>query len=132
MSEPTPPDALLPWRVLTPPTGGLQRLQQAVSTRAAAVSRRSLAGRFALAAAGTIACAFAIGAWVPGAWDRHRRSHALAEAVTAAVAAPSEQIAVARGAALAIPSGNDAVRIYLVQASPAPARQVSAGEPGPR
>lgn len=103
-------ESLLP--ELAPPAGGLARLQQGVAS-----SRRPAARvrpRWAIAIA---VCAVAVitVATLPPWIARRQQTEAIVQALRPVAASPSNDITVANGAAIELPSGQAGVRLYLVQ-----------------
>lgn len=97
---------------LVPPPGGLARLQRSLQARR---KRPRPHGGWLPAAAGACALALLALAWLPGFVRRQEQTAELARALRQAVAPPPGGIRVVDGAALALPSGQADVRIYLVQ-----------------
>ncbi|MDO1527588.1 hypothetical protein QMK61_01980 [Fulvimonas sp. R45] len=102
---------------LAPPPGGLARLQHSLQARRKPL--RPLAWCWLPAAAGTCALALLALAWLPGAVRQREQTAALARVLRQAMAPPPGGIQVVHGAALALPSGQADVRIYLVQTTAA-------------
>ena len=109
-------ERLLP--TLEPPAGGLAHLQRSIATE----HRRVHWPRWRLAWAATTACVLmaALAMWAP-AWVAQRQQ---AAAFTAALRqsllpqSPADGIRVAHGAAIELRSGQDNVKLYLVQSAP--------------
>lgn len=110
-------DHLLP--DLEPPPGGLARLQHGMQAPRARAGRRAL--HWLPATAGACALIVLISAWLPGFVQRQQRTAALTQSLREAMAPLPGGIRVIDGAALALPSGQANVRIYLVQTNPPPA-----------
>ena len=110
-------ESLLP--DLAPPPGGLARLQRSLHLQRESARRH--AWRWLPATTGACALLLLTLTWLPGFVQRQQRTAALTQALRAAMAPPSGGIRVVDGAALALPSGQANVRIYLVQTSPPPA-----------
>lgn len=108
------PDFPLPFIDYTPPTGGLRRLQQSLTHEVPV--RASWAPRFV----GAAACALAIGVLclAPGWWAQQQRDRQLTAALQQALTPQHNSIEVTNGAAIALPSGQSNVRLYLVQSLP--------------
>lgn len=111
-------ERLLP--TIEPPSGGLARLQRRIASRekperASRVSRWALA---ATACAALVVAAILIQPWIA----RQQRANALSAALRAAMVGnqPIGGIRVTDGAAIELPSGQDNVRLYLVQTVPRP------------
>lgn len=106
-------DDLLP--TLQPPAGGLARLQRRIASQEK--PRRAFrTNRWAWTA--TACSMLAVIAILIQPWiARQQRANALAAAMRAAVAGnqPTNGIRVTDGAAIELPSGQDNVRLYLVQ-----------------
>ena len=106
-------DDLLP--TLQPPAGGLARLQRRIASQEK--PRRALRiNRWAWAATGCVMTAFAaivIQPWVA----RQQRANDLAAEMRAAMVGnqPTNGVRITDGAAIELPSGQDNVRLYLVQ-----------------
>lgn len=98
---------------LQPPSGGLARLRFRVEQ--SAVQRRP----WLVAATGFAATAALALIWLlSGTFAQHRETTRLTRALQAAVASPDNGIRVEHGAALALPSGQANVHIYLVETTP--------------
>lgn len=104
-------------RDLEPPPGGLTRLQHGLRARRARTRARML--YWLPATAGACAMILLVGIRLPGIMQRQQRTAALTQALREAMAPPASGIQVIDGAALALPSGQANVRIYLVQTNPA-------------
>ena len=108
------PDSPLPFIDYPPPPGGLHQLQQTLADKT--VPEAPWGRRAAVAAV------FALVAWAlclaPGWWAQQRRDQQLADALQQAPAPRRTTIEVANGAAIALPSGQSNVRLYLVQSLP--------------
>ena len=109
-------ESLLP--DLIPPAGGLARLQRSV--QAGQHTRYPHRRGWWSLAVGTGALALLTLTWLPGLVAQHQRTAALTRALQQALAPalPAGGIRVIDGAALALPSAQANVRIYLVQSSP--------------
>ncbi|MEO9079985.1 MAG: hypothetical protein ABI268_11835 [Rhodanobacter sp.] len=107
---------------LVPPTSGLARLQRSVQT--AQLTRYPKRPAWWSLAIGTGALALLSVIWLPGPIAQHQRTAVLTRALQQALAPalPAGGIRVIDGAALALPSAQANVRIYLVQFSAPPTR----------
>ncbi|HET8899622.1 MAG TPA: hypothetical protein VFN09_12695 [Rhodanobacteraceae bacterium] len=103
---------------LEPPSGGLQRLRQAIEETAHPAPARAWRWAAALAAPAVL-----VALWAPHAFTAHQQARALRAALQQALTQPTADapIQIAHGAAVELPSGQPAVRLYLVQTAPAPA-----------
>ena len=103
---------------LQPPPGGLIRLRQQIEKR----EPSSWAGprwlRLAAAAGSTVAAALVLLWLTAGTSAQQQETRRLTRALQAAVAPAPGNIRVRNGAALALPSAQANVRIYLVQTAP--------------
>lgn len=99
---------------LQPPGGGLLRLQQRLAQQAGRRHPRHF-GLVMPAALALVALTLLV--MLPGMIAQRHRTATLTSAVQAAVAPPANGIEVVDGAALALPSGNPEVKIYLVQSA---------------
>jgi hypothetical protein len=102
---------------LVPPPGGLARLQRSLRARRGPL-RPHAWNDWLPAAAGACALALLALAWLPGVAGQREQTAALARALRQAMAPLPGGIRVIHGAALALPSGQTDVRIYLVQTAP--------------
>ena len=109
-------ESLLP--DLVPPAGGLARLQHTVQGGQRA--RHPPRPAWWPLAVGTCALVLLTLTWLPGFVAQHQRTAALTRALQQAMAPtlPASGIRVIGGAALALPSAQANVRIYLVQSNP--------------
>ncbi|MEO8777997.1 MAG: hypothetical protein ABI389_04915 [Rhodanobacter sp.] len=109
-------ESLLP--DLVPPVGGLTRLQRSV--QAGQRMRYPRRPAWWSLAAGTCALALLTLTWLPGFVAQHQRTAKLTRALMQSIAPalPADGIRVINGAALALPSAQANVRIYLVQSNP--------------
>lgn len=100
-----------------PPAGGLHRLQQSLTEPAAARDRWTprLLGTGAFAVVIWVLCL------MPGWWAQQQQQQRLNAVVQQAFSSPDKAIEVTDGAAIALPSGQSNVRLYLVQSLPPPA-----------
>jgi len=107
------PDPIAPFRDLTPPPGGLERLRQRIEVGRG--WRRPAWAGFAVATCGLAMLALVL---LPGWLQRERTRTELTGAVRQAMqpVRPGE-IRVVNGAALALESGQSGVRLYLVQST---------------
>lgn len=114
-------ESLLP--DLAPPAGGLARLQRSV--QADQPTRYPHRPAWWSLAVGSCALALLTLIWLPGFVARYQRTAALTHALQQAIAPalPAGGIRVVDGAALALPSAQANVRIYLVQSDPPPPRR---------
>lgn len=112
-------ERLLP--MLEPPPGGLARLQRRLG--AAATARLSRRPAFAWLTASAL-CLLTLALLLPPHLAQQRRDKALAVALRHALAMdlPASGIRVDHGTAIAVPSGQPDVRLYLVRSSAAETR----------
>lgn len=97
---------------LSPPPGGLRRLQRRLDNQARLRPNQQPA--FRIAASALALSVIAVALLLPGIVVQHQRSAELATALRAAVAAPAGGIQITNGAAIELPSGQANVRLYLV------------------
>ncbi|MEO8859660.1 MAG: hypothetical protein ABI343_21950 [Burkholderiaceae bacterium] len=103
---------------LSPPPGGLQRLQHRVAGNDHAAGRRRLWIPVGAAFATSLLVLVSL---LPGVIARQQQTDKLISALHESLAPPADGIQVVDGAALELPSGNSEVRLYLVQsAAPTP------------
>lgn len=98
---------------LSPPPGGLQRLQHSLAARNHVNRRR---GRWIPLGAALTICLLLV-TLLPGVIARQQLTHRLVSAVHASITPPKHGIRIIDGAALELPSGNSEVRLYLVQSA---------------
>ncbi|QRP64380.1 hypothetical protein I6J77_02645 [Rhodanobacter sp. FDAARGOS 1247] len=100
------------------PPGGLERLQRRLAADHRTARRHV---RWLPAGAAFASGVLLLAILLPGAITRQRQTDQLTAALHAAIAPPPGGIRVVDGAALELPSGDPAVRLYLVQAASAAA-----------
>lgn len=105
---------------LPPPPGGLQRLQRSLAAGNQVTRRRGFWIPIGAALASSL---LALATLLPGVIARQQQTDRLISALHESIAPPAHGIRVVDGAAIELPSGNPAVRLYLVQ-SVAPVTRV--------
>lgn len=97
---------------LAPPVGGLARLQQSIAVARHPAPR--VQSRWAIAIAVCAVAAITV-ATLPPWIARRQRTESIVQALRPVAAPSSNDIKVANGAAIELPSGQAEVRLYLVQ-----------------
>ncbi|WEN15995.1 hypothetical protein PY254_04800 [Rhodanobacter sp. AS-Z3] len=102
---------------LSPPPGGLQRLQRRLAINPPRPRQRN---HWVPLGAALATGLLVLATWLPGVIAQQQQTHRLISALHASIATPVEDLQVTHGAAIALPSGDPAVQLYLViSATPA-------------
>lgn len=99
---------------LSPPPGGLRRLQRSLAASDRVARRWQLRIPIGAALATSL---LVLAVLLPGVIAQQQQTNRLISVLHASIAPPVDGIHVVDGAAIELPSGNPVVRLYLVQSA---------------